>query len=500
MKVIYCVSELLDWIDVAKHFEQTKNWEPALWITTNKNQSYLKKQFPHIDTIDFNNANRGIVENIVLQKDIILCEDIILKYLKYEKIALKMMDRMDPLGYDFNYSERTQLYYIVLEFVINYMTKNKIELIFFNESAHSIFTYLIYAVAVENNIKILRLSPTHIYANTFLTSSLEKVQPYLEDVYKNTVENRYIGEEVNRYFDTVNGRYENATPYYMSKIISLNNQSSVVKILKSSLKAMEYFIRLKPRGSYHKKNKYSIRKTFTNKNYANSIIKSTLYKIKLQKEYMKYVQKSLNNFDLDEKFIYFPLQYQPEKSTSPEGNIFVDQFLAINMLSKVSKGKFKIYIKEHISQFSTKLKGEQGRVISFYEELSLLENVVFIDTSVSSFLLIDNAMAVSTITGTAAFESVIRGKPSLIFGYPWYKECEGVFQVNNIKKLEEAINIINRGYKVNVEYVKYFLQSIFTISEKIYLNPSNSSSIKNENHSNTESIIKLIEKYESKVI
>ena len=46
MNVIYCVSELNDWIDVADYFFKKDKWNPVLWATTKTNESYLKSKFP----------------------------------------------------------------------------------------------------------------------------------------------------------------------------------------------------------------------------------------------------------------------------------------------------------------------------------------------------------------------------------------------------------------------------------------------------------------------
>ena len=497
MNVLYCVSELTDWIDVAKYFNDNKNWKPICWITTKRNQNYCKKIFPDLKQLDFFDINRGIIENIEINNSIIIDYKIISQYSKYEKIALKMMDRMDPLSYSFNYTQRIHLYHKLLQFLLNYLNNTKTDLIIFNESPHSIFTYLAYCIAKENNIKILRLSPTHINANTFLTSSLESNEQYIQDIYKSDLE---ISKEVVEYIDTINGKYDSATPYYMGSIIQSSKQSNTTKIIKSILKATEYFFRRKPRLTYHKnKPLSSIREHFTNKEFSKTIIASTLYKIKLQKKYNQYVNKTKALFNMEDNFIYFPLQYQPEKSTSPEGDIFADQYLAINMLSKLSKGRFKIYIKEHISQFAPKLHGEQGRNIDFYQELSYLDHIVFVDTSINSFSLIDKAIAVSTITGTAGMESIIRGKPSIIFGYPWYKDAHGVFQISNHDQLDVALDSILNNYTIDLDKVKKFLNMIFYISNKIYLNNSNKNSIQDPKHSNSKEIINLIEKYENKI-
>jgi len=500
MNVIYCVSELTDWIDVAKYFQEKKSWKPSLWITTNKNYNYLKKSFPTVSTIDFFDANRGIFKNIPITKKIILSKELLSLYSKDETIALKMMDRMDPSGYNFNYSERIQLYYQTLEFVLNYFNDQQPKIIIFNETPHSIFTYIIYAVAKQQQIKILRLSPTHINGNVFLTSSLEKEQPFFKELFLDIQKSKTISEETKEYVDAINGKYDNAVPYYMDKIKKANNKGDLYKIIKMGLKSIEYLFR-KEKQNYYKNKFSSIRKKFTNSSLALNNFKSTLFKIKLQKEYTKFVAQTADKFNLDEPFIYFPLQYQPEKSSSPEADIYVNQYLAINMLSKLSDNRFKIYVKEHISQFSITLKGEQGRALSFYESLATLDNIVFIDTDIDSFLLIDKAISLATLTGTAGLESIIRGKPSIIFGYPWYKECEGIFHVENLEKLKDILDTIyTKEYTIELENIMFFIEAIFNISQTIYLNPSNSSSISDTQHNNVDEIIQLIETYEDKVV
>ena len=500
VKVIYCVSELEDWVYVAKYFQQTKGWEPTLWLTTRANKDLVSKELPSCDRIDFYKANRGVFDEINFTKQTTLDKELLLKYLVYEKNALKMMDRMDADTNAFLYNERVHLYHLILEFIVNYFKVYQPQLVFFNESPHSIFTYLTYAVARENGIKILRLSPTHINGNTFLTTYLGKYDLYRQDVYNQISKDKKVSSEVEEYIQSINGKYDNATPYYMNTIVSANAKPSLYKIYKSFFRFIKLLFKKKRKENYYKLQQKSIREYFNNKDLAFAYFRGTFYKIRLEKEYKKYVAKTKNDFDFEQKYIYFPLQYQPEKSTSPEGDFFAEQFLALQMLSFFSqKYNFKIFIKEHISQFSPKLQGEQGRLISFYKEVSLLENVVFVDTGISSFSLIDKAFATATITGTAGMESVIRQKSSIIFGYPWYKECHGVYHIQTVDGLEKVLNILENGIALDIEKVKYFVESIFQVSEKIYLNNSNKRGVSTQKEDNKSLIIKLIERYESKI-
>jgi hypothetical protein len=62
-----------------------------------------------------------------------------------------------------------------------------------------------------------------------------------------------------------------------------------------------------------------------------------------------------------------------------------------------------------------------------------------------SFDLIDRSLAVATTGGTAGIEAVARGKPVLLFGDAWYRNCPGVYRVRNCKDVSLVINCILDG-------------------------------------------------------
>lgn len=75
----------------------------------------------------------------------------------------------------------------------------------------------------------------------------------------------------------------------------------------------------------------------------------------------------------------------------------------------------------------------------------------------SSFELIDRAAAVATVTGSAGWEAVCRGKPVITLGYAWYNGCEGVFYAPRREQCREALARVADGYRVDQEKVRYFL-------------------------------------------
>ena len=75
-----------------------------------------------------------------------------------------------------------------------------------------------------------------------------------------------------------------------------------------------------------------------------------------------------------------------------------------------------------------------------------MNNVFVVPAETGTFDLIKNSQTVAAVTGTATWEAVLRGKPSLVFGYTWYEYCDGVFAVHDVDSAKRAIEKIQAGY------------------------------------------------------
>jgi hypothetical protein len=164
--------------------------------------------------------------------------------------------------------------------------------------------------------------------------------------------------------------------------------------------------------------------------------------------------------DLTKPFIYFALNYQPEQTTSPEGGVFVYQYLAVRMLSQLMPEGWRIYVKDHPVQLHPVTSGESSRWEGFYQDLADLPGVALVPLDFSTFQLIDAARAVATVNGTAVWESVVRGKPALAFGHVWYHACEGVFHVPSAQACAEALKRIQEGYRPDYQKVRLFIRAL----------------------------------------
>ena len=125
--------------------------------------------------------------------------------------------------------------------------------------------------------------------------------------------------------------------------------------------------------------------------------------------------------------------------------------MAVETLSYCLPKDWFIYVKEN--PFQWKPRGAiyfSYRYEGYYEAMSRLKNVRLVPVDTDTYTLIENAKAVASVAGTAPYgEGLFRGKPGIIFGYPWYRNCHGIFKVNNVASCLEALNKIKDGFKVD---------------------------------------------------
>jgi hypothetical protein len=191
--------------------------------------------------------------------------------------------------------------------------------------------------------------------------------------------------------------------------------------------------------------------------------------VKKKNQLKQHYQKLQQHPDFNHPYVYVALHYQPENSTSPQGETFADQYLLVDLLSKCLPDGWSVYVKEHSSQWHMKLHGERGRTTDFYDALAALPNVRIIPVSSPNFELIDKSKAVATVTGTTGWEAIVRGKPVLIFGHAWYKGCEGVFYTPSEKTCGAALKKISEGYTVDKEAVLLYVHVIETVGMRGYV-------------------------------
>ncbi len=137
--------------------------------------------------------------------------------------------------------------------------------------------------------------------------------------------------------------------------------------------------------------------------------------------------------DLTGDYVYFPLQLQPEMTTSALGGRYRDQAYAIENLAGILPDGVRILVKENPRQ-SGYMRGPM-----FFHRLKRIPSVTFLSSWANTHELTANARFVATITGTVGWEAIRQGKPALVFGYAWYRGLPGVHEFRDDLTYDEII-------------------------------------------------------------
>lgn len=173
-------------------------------------------------------------------------------------------------------------------------------------------------------------------------------------------------------------------------------------------------------------------------------------------------------------FLYFPLHYEPERTTSPDGGVYYDQIRAVLELRARLPKSFLLVIKEHPSQHYKNMRGFKGREKSLYDLLEGIEGVLLASPEIPSSRLISSCRGLVTVTGTAALESVCSGRPALVLGNAWFLGAPGTYVENEFHRFMDACLEDRAGWGESVRdwIVAYFSKYAFFGC----VNPSNENS------------------------
>ena len=207
-------------------------------------------------------------------------------------------------------------------------------------------------------------------------------------------------------------------------------------------------------------NKYNSEKLKT-KNYVWFVIDrfvlrnfNTRIKMSLRS---RFLDKSPN---LKDKYIYLPLHYYPEVTSSVFSSDYIhfyeQEFHLIQLLSKSLPSGYKLYVKEHLPMIRTRKKEFYKKVKSFY-------NITLIHPTVDSNLILKNASAAISIVGTVGIEALLNKVPMITFSGAYYGFLNSVYKL----KLDDDINyqlneVLSGQFKADEKEIYDFFCAFYT--------------------------------------
>ena len=321
-------------------------------------------------------------------------------------------------GYRSNFNDVAKID-ILIENYISFLHGKTIHFVFYQACPHSIFSWVFASVAEMLGIKVYMCNSTIFFWRNMLLEGLHN--EIVVDMGNCDKEDSCVDEFILK----IGKSYDEAIPEYEK-------------------------VRLKRRKGNYWSWSDELKACF--KNLKNNVFLPLKYR--LYKSYEKYSEYP----NLEEKYIILFLHYQPERTSMPEGGYFSNQWHIVNTIHRALPFGYKLYIKEHPSTFTNVDYDPRYRNTAFYKNISLLSNVLLINPSVDTFSLVDKSVCVATITGTVGAESLLRGKPVLVFGNATYREHKYVYPIHSDKDIKEALNAIRN---VSVQDVKEYTKNVY---------------------------------------
>jgi hypothetical protein len=401
--------------------------------------------------------------------------ELIKKMYAYGWQALSAITRSDYTNSVF--VKRRHMYYSYVKFWQGMLKKLLPDAILFTSIPHSASGFTLYGLAKIFNVKTIILEKLissgsrslvmDDYKDSFkrllteysrIKNNVDTLKDLSEDISENYLNQQYMRGSVEsrgKQYAHLN-THDNKAPYRipaLSAVIRNFYSFTFFKSVKSYLN-MLFSTR---KTHYYEKDFTGLQLTLMSRRWG-----------RMSKSFQKKYQKLQIQPDYQKKYVYIPLSFQPEHTTLPMAGIFDDQLLVIDMVASAIPDDWVVYVKEHLPQWYPKhVQAHTYRYDSYYNQIVDKKNVYLIPAETRPKELIQNAQAVATTTGTAGWEALLSGKPSLVFGHVWYMYCDGIFRISNVKECREAIQKIKQGYKVSNQSVIRYLKALENVSVKM---------------------------------
>ena len=416
--------------------------QPVYWISDgNIDKDHLKSTFPnlvHHDAIDCIHGRFPEPFNFNEPFPYPLDKKLLRNFSETQVESMKMMDRMDPgnvIYKNFTYIERVRHYHRLLSHWLRIISDLEINVAIFSSTPHMISDFIMYSVCKYYDIDTLIIEQTHL-PGIFVAR---------EHIHQMKLQSPPLSSDPNipsRFQSHISDIRSNKTKPIHVRRKHVSTEKMIFFKIRDIIKEMMFghstVSKLK-QPKYLKNYNGPVEESQMNDvSWFMYRLKSLLYKRKLKKYYSKLSMCP----NLDHNYIYFPLHYQPEKTSSPMIEHLSHQYLIANLLSHELPSGYFLYVKEHPSQFSPMVKGEQGRTFEFYDDLQNLDSTKLIDYSWNNRDLIDSSLAVATGTGFSGWEALLRGKKVLSFGTSWYGSAKGCYNIESGDDLRMALDSI----------------------------------------------------------
>lgn len=444
-KLIFLECSAPHWIEVATNLKH-QGHDVHYWTAWVHAEASIRSSFPDCvfhDTID---AKRGIEpsEYAFAEGEFdSVCQSV---WMEEAQVVFDMMNRFD-YARDMNNVDRSGLFLRLLVYWRKILDSG-IDLLVFPAPPHVVYDYVALCLARRLGVKTIMFEeativpPYRIEMRDYVEGDLE-----LRQGLGSVVD---ISEAAAEIVDRLRGDYEQAQPFreveaqarmrearerglegVLEQVMSTFDDEQLrdgvtpreLKLINTTSLAKERGVSLSA----------SFEGNFSNTRYTIQRYEECAHTEELFEAYEKLCTKPEL---IETPFVYLPLAGQPERTSNPQAGIFSNQLIMAKMIASSLPEGWSLVVKDHPNQFHPEFAVNMCRSEEFYEELTRHTNLFIVSTATNPFYLIDLCAAVATTGGTAALEAVARGKPALLFGDAWYRDCPGISRVRNLSDVK----------------------------------------------------------------
>lgn len=476
--VIYINCWVDPWVKVAQKLQEEQGYKPVWWIgysEMDNSHNIIPSVFPEIIYQDNLAAWQGQFPKEIEEKaaDYFLDIDFLRKHADQELQAIKMMDRVDPDRHSFNFMERQRHFRNMIKKWMVVLDLSKIDMVISTEIPHRLYDYVLFWLCKDQGIPYVMMNHTPFAGRyLMLTNDFYTIgNSFIDDWHKYEQSSDVVNllpDDIKQYMDKVKKDYQEGAPQWMrdksNTVFYESNARKIYQYTKRLLLGQRNLFYLFSNKPIKELDDFSFAKKKSMK-YEESYytpLQRSLQKYKRErylKSLLDYYESQTTTPDANETYVCFFMHYQPEATTSPAGDIFVDQRLCVEVLLNSLPHNYKVYVKEHRHQFLANRPGQTSRMKDLYDDLLKNDRVRLISTTIDSFELMKNSKAVATVTGTVGWEAMVRKKPVIVFGLIWFENySKGVLRITDEESAKDIYSFIE-NYKYDEHSLLAYLAS-----------------------------------------
>ena len=371
-RALFIKSPNTAWLQIASTLKAKHDISTSVWVSSvDYRHRECKELFPNVKFYAHSDAIRAIPPCWLQKTNFVVDAPKLDRNAIYEPIFNNMIDRWASNLTSEPFLKR-RLYYIeLLQIWYDILAGEGIDLVVMPTIPHRIYDFAAYIVARDLGIPFLMLDQT---GEMLIEPDGRRISMYYftPDL---TSRDTYLGKQLilkgvkkscqlQRYISTFDSEYEQIIPSYLTEKIEAHRQNKILNIMKligvRMPLALQYFVafcRLGVDESFVKPQKlsldFSMHEDETHYRF-NSLYGVLKWKKRVSKRALrgkKFYQKHSEPPDFQKRFVYVASHFQPEKTTTPNANIFQWQELILEILNASIPENWMIYFKELPSNF-----------------------------------------------------------------------------------------------------------------------------------------------------